>query len=101
MALVDPGSPDYDAGTPRGLNVAGFGKSTPMAGGLGGLQIGYNRQIDRTVLGLEADVALADLKGSHTIFSGLGGGDRPRRTPRRWARSPGGSAMWSIVLCSM
>ena len=61
-------------------NVAGFGKSTPMAGGLGGLQAGYNVQINKAVLGIEADIALADLKGSHTIFSGIGGGQAEAHT---------------------
>lgn len=80
VSLVDPGPPDFAAGTPRGLNVAGYGKSTPMAGGLGGLQIGYNWQIDPAVLGIEADIALADLKGSHTIYSGIGGGQAAAHT---------------------
>ncbi|ABD88336.1 outer membrane beta-barrel protein [Rhodopseudomonas palustris] len=78
-SLVNPGS-DFPAGTPPGLNVGGFGKSTPMAGGLGGAQLGYNFQTGRTVLGVEADVAFADLKGSHTIYSGLGGGQAEAHT---------------------
>lgn len=79
-SLVDPGPPDFRLGTPRGQNIAGFGKSTPMAGGLAGLQIGYNRQIGKTVLGVEAEAAFADLKGSSTIFSGLGGGQAEAHT---------------------
>jgi len=45
-----------------------FGDNVGSTGGIGGLQIGYNKQYGATVLGIEADVTAADLDGMFTCF---------------------------------
>jgi outer membrane immunogenic protein len=41
--------------------------TTDPKGGLGGLQLGYNYQINKAVFGVEADISLADISGRHSI----------------------------------
>lgn len=51
------------------LGAAGLNASNRLAtrGALGGLQIGYNRQVGpQWIVGLEADISLASIKGSET-----------------------------------
>ncbi|WP_352549870.1 outer membrane protein [Mesorhizobium australicum] len=55
--LAVPGTQDYD--------IDGF---------LGGVQIGYNYQVNSTVLGIESDISGADVKG-HSDEVNVGGGD--------------------------
>ncbi|TGQ79438.1 porin family protein, partial [Mesorhizobium sp. M2D.F.Ca.ET.206.01.1.1] len=43
-------------------------------GFLGGVQIGYNYQVNSAVLGIEADISGADIKG-HSDEINVGGGD--------------------------
>ena len=59
---------------PMGLvNVGGFGDPIHAGGPLGGAQIDYKLQNGQWVLGVEADVSAADLRGENTCFSGIGG----------------------------
>jgi opacity protein-like surface antigen len=60
-------------GTRGTTNVAGFGDTTHGTGPLGGGQIGANWQTGNWVVGLQADISGADLRGENTCFSGLGG----------------------------
>jgi len=53
---------------PPGLNDLTFQLGNKLSGALGGLQFGYNWQLDRTwLVGLEADFDLSDLKGSASV----------------------------------
>ena len=45
-----------------------FGDNVRSPGGIGGLQIGYNKQYGATVLGVEADMSWAQLDGTFTCL---------------------------------
>jgi opacity protein-like surface antigen len=51
---------------PHGTTL--FGDNVRSPGGIGGLQIGYNRQYGTVVLGVEADMTAADLDGTFTCL---------------------------------
>ncbi len=55
------------------VNVAGFGDTINATGPLGGGQVGANLQAGPVVLGVQADISAAHLRGENTCFSGLGG----------------------------
>jgi opacity protein-like surface antigen len=55
------------------INVAGFGDHIHATGPLGGGQLGANWQTGLWVLGVQADAAVASVRGDDTCFSGLGG----------------------------
>jgi len=57
----------------KGTNFAGFGDTTNATGPLGGGQVGANLQAGPLVLGVQADISAAHLRGENTCFSGLGG----------------------------
>lgn len=44
-----------------------FSISATLKGGLGGVQFGYNWQVQRIVLGIEADIDAAGIKGDHFL----------------------------------
>lgn len=60
-----------DIADPFGPSI--YGDKVTHPGPLAGFQLGYNRQSGRMVVGLEADVSLADLDGTNTClaFSGF------------------------------
>jgi opacity protein-like surface antigen len=55
------------------INVAGFGDKTRAGGPLGGGQVGINWQTGSWVLGVQADISAAKMRGEDTCFSGIGG----------------------------
>jgi opacity protein-like surface antigen len=61
--------------TVTGVDVAGFGDHTHATGPLGGAQIGANWQTGPLVLGVQADVSAAHMRGENTCFTGLAGVD--------------------------
>jgi opacity protein-like surface antigen len=62
--------------SPTGLvNIAGFGDTVHSSGPLGGGQIGADWQTGPWVVGLDAELGAANLRGENTCFSGLGGLD--------------------------
>lgn len=85
-----------------------FSVSADLKGVLGGVQAGYNWQIQRVVFGIEADIDAADIKGSpfQAVLSDFGGRFRvgPTALARRsigWAPCAVGSALpQSIACCS-
>jgi outer membrane immunogenic protein len=63
-----------------GSNVSAFAdanasgvKSFDSNGGFGGVQIGRNWQVNRMVLGVEADIQWADIKGNRSAHASVGG----------------------------
>ena len=73
---ADPYGQDGFVGTLDGLvirNAGGFGQEYPVHGPLAGGQVGFNYQVGYLVFGAEAQFSWADLRGSNTCFSGIGG----------------------------
>jgi opacity protein-like surface antigen len=56
-------------------NIAGFGDTVHSTGPLGGGQIGFDWQAGPWVVGLQGELAAANLRGENTCFSGIGGVD--------------------------
>lgn len=63
------GAADFEL-TPVGVPGAGF--LSTGRGALGGVQVGYDYQIDSFVLGAVADIALSGVEGRASIGGGLG-----------------------------
>jgi opacity protein-like surface antigen len=68
----DPFSSTISSGL---VNVAGFGDTVHSTGPLGGGQIGADWQTGPWVVGVDAELGAANLRGENTCFSGLGGLD--------------------------
>src|SRR5947209_4434645 len=60
-------------GVARQTDPLGFNTGYNVSGGLVGGTLGYNWQINRLVLGLEADEAWANIRGSTSIIGVCGG----------------------------
>jgi opacity protein-like surface antigen len=73
----DPFPTFFTNGNP---NSPGFGDNIDLFGPVGGGQIGVNWQSGHWVVGLEADVSGADIRGENTCFTGLGGTNCSSRT---------------------
>ena len=64
------GAADFEL-TPVGVPGAGF--LSTGRGALGGVQLGYDYQLDSFVIGAVADIALSGVEGRASIGGGLGG----------------------------
>ncbi len=60
-------------GVPGYVNVAGFGDQIHTSGPLGGLELQLNWQTGHLVYGVGASISGSDIRGTNTVFSGLGG----------------------------
>jgi outer membrane immunogenic protein len=70
----------YQNGTTPTYDIAGKQK-TDLAGGFGGGQIGYNKQLSSIVLGVEADISGGDISGKGTFTTkNYGGAGAPIQT---------------------
>jgi opacity protein-like surface antigen len=72
----DRWSDPFGSTTSSGLvNIAGFGDTVHSSGPLGGGQIGADWQTGPWVVGIDAELGAANLRGENTCFSGIGGLD--------------------------
>lgn len=63
---------DYGTTDMRFVNGLGVGAKTWAVGAIGGLQAGYNHQIDRWVLGVEGDIGWANIRGGRACGTATG-----------------------------
>jgi outer membrane immunogenic protein len=68
----DPASVRLNAVPPFGANENFIPSSFATSGGLAGIQLGYNWQLSRIVLGVETDIDWSGIRGSSTVSSSAG-----------------------------
>lgn len=67
-----------------------------LEGMIGGIQLGYNRQFDNWVFGVEGDLGLTGLEGTGTWTGGNPSGTRSGKTDINWLATLGPKGGWAM-----